>query len=126
MNEFLGVNRNQSPSEIMHQNMFGQNELVSDPSIMAREFNNFFRSKIDNLRNKTDKPPSVCPSQRLKSWLQRDSIDTPEFCLLEISREAFRKIIGQMKGTRVHGVDWIDSFSLKISAPLIEDSLMHP
>ena len=30
-----------------------------------------------------------------------------------------------MKGKRVHGRDEIDSYSLKISAPLIEDSLLH-
>ncbi len=30
-----------------------------------------------------------------------------------------------MKGKRVHGRDKIDSYSLKISAPLIEDSLLH-
>jgi hypothetical protein len=30
-----------------------------------------------------------------------------------------------MKGKRVHGRDEIDSFSLKLAAPLIEDSLLH-
>ena len=29
------------------------------------------------------------------------------------------------KGTRVHGMDMIDSYSLKISAPLFEDCLVH-
>ena len=31
----------------------------------------------------------------------------------------------KMKPKRVHGVDWIDSFSLKIASPLIEDALIH-
>ena len=30
-----------------------------------------------------------------------------------------------MKGKRVHGVDWIDSYSLKLASPLIEDCLIH-
>ena len=30
-----------------------------------------------------------------------------------------------MKGSRVHGVDWIDGYSLKVSAPILEDSLLH-
>ena len=30
-----------------------------------------------------------------------------------------------MKGKRVHGRDEIDSYGLKISAPMIEDSLLH-
>jgi hypothetical protein len=37
----------------------------------------------------------------------------------------FRRIMKKMKPKRVHGVDWIDSYSLKISSPLIEDCLIH-
>ena len=37
----------------------------------------------------------------------------------------FRKIIKKMKPKRVHGVDWIDSYSLKIASPLLEDALIH-
>ena len=31
----------------------------------------------------------------------------------------------RMKGSRVHGVDWIDAYSLKVAGPLIEDCLIH-
>ena len=31
----------------------------------------------------------------------------------------------KFKGSWVHGTDWIDSYSLKIATPLLEDSLMH-
>ena len=31
----------------------------------------------------------------------------------------------RMKPKRVHGVDWIDSYSLKVASPLIEDALIH-
>ena len=31
----------------------------------------------------------------------------------------------KMKPKRVHGIDWIDSYSLKVAAPLLEDSLLH-
>ena len=30
-----------------------------------------------------------------------------------------------MKFKRIHGNDWIDSYSLKLAAPLIEDALIH-
>ena len=31
----------------------------------------------------------------------------------------------KVKPKRVHGIDWIDSFSLQISSPLLEDALIH-
>ena len=37
----------------------------------------------------------------------------------------FRQIMKKFKSKRVHGVDWIDSYSLKIASPLIEDALIH-
>ena len=30
-----------------------------------------------------------------------------------------------MKAKRTHGVDWIDSFSLKLAGPILEESLIH-
>ena len=36
-----------------------------------------------------------------------------------------RKAIKRMKGKRSCGVDLIDSYSLKLAAPLIEDALLH-
>ena len=36
-----------------------------------------------------------------------------------------RKIMRRMKLKRVHGTDWIDSYSIKVSSPLIEDCLLH-
>ena len=33
--------------------------------------------------------------------------------------------MSRMKGKRLHGVDWIDAYSLKIASPLIKDSLFH-
>ena len=36
-----------------------------------------------------------------------------------------RKALKRMKGKRVHGRDEIDSYSLKLAAPLIEDFLLH-
>ena len=34
-------------------------------------------------------------------------------------------IMKRMKRKRVHGVDWVDSYSLKVAGPLLEDSLLH-
>ena len=34
-------------------------------------------------------------------------------------------IMKRLKAKRVHGVDWIDSYSLKVAGSLLEDSLLH-
>ena len=125
INDFLGIHKNNTPQNILIKNSNNQQEMVHDPSKMASEFNKYFRTKIDLLRGKTEHPPIIDPAKRLKSWLNREQIVTPEFKLKEINQEAFRKIMRRFKGNRVHGIDWIDSYSLKISAPLIEESLLY-
>ena len=37
----------------------------------------------------------------------------------------FRKLMKKFKSKRAFGVDQIDSYSLKLAAPLIEDALIH-
>ena len=45
--------------------------------------------------------------------------------LSPINHESLRSYVKQLKGGRSSGIDDIDSFSLKLSAPLIEDVLLH-
>ena len=119
--EILGINHNLSPTVIKKRNENGEVELVTNPLKLANMFNKFFRKKVETLRAKTDKPPTIPPTERLSRWLaQRDS-PPPLFEL----HTMLRKIMKKMKPKRVHGVDWIDSFSLKIASPLIEECLMH-
>ena len=49
----------------------------------------------------------------------------PTFKLQKINLQTLRKILKRMKGKRSHGMDNIDSYSLKLAGPLIEDSLLH-
>ena len=49
----------------------------------------------------------------------------PVFNFREISRTDFRKLLRRFKPKKVHGCDWIDAFTLKLAAPLIEDALIH-
>ena len=58
-------------------------------------------------------------------WLEKYNIATPRFQIKEIDKMCFRKLLQKFKGKRVHGVDLIDSYSIKIAAPLIEDALIH-
>ena len=77
------------------------------------------------MREKTNKEPEIAPCERLRKWLAKRPDPPPPFQFKIIDRIGFRKIMKKMKPKRVHGVDFIDSFSLKIASPLIEDALIH-
>ena len=57
--------------------------------------------------------------------LYQEDEPPPPFTLKKIGFPALRKAIKRMKGKRSCGVDLIDSYSLKLAAPLIEDALLH-
>ena len=92
---------------------------------MATIFNKYFRKKVETLRSKTDKPPSLHPARRLEKWLEKRPEPPPPFTIKQVDKATLRRAIKRMKGKRVHGVDNIDSYSIKLASPLIEDSLHH-
>ena len=77
------------------------------------------------LREKTNQQPKVPPELRLQEWLSKRSSPPPPFELKEIDKVQLRRILKRMKARRTTGLDWIDSYSLKLAGPLIEDSLLH-
>ena len=121
----LGDNNNLAPTAIKTTSEKGEVEIVSNPKKLANLFNNFFRSKIKQLREKTDQPPLEPPIERLRKWLSQRTEPPPPFQIKPINKKMLRTIIKKVKAKRVHGVDWIDSFSLKIACPLIEDTILH-
>ena len=121
----LGENVNLSPTVIKNTSESGEVEVVTSPKKLANIFNKFFRKKIQLLREKTNKEPEIAPCERLRKWLAKRPDPPPPFQFKIIDRIGFRKIMKKMKPKRVHGVDFIDSFSLKIASPLIEDALIH-
>ena len=121
----LGMNNNLAPTVIKKKNEHGEVDMVTNPIKMANLFNQYFRKKVEVLREKTNIPPKITPTERLKRWLVTTGTDPPPFWLKPIDKIMFRRIMKKMKATRVHGLDWIDSYSLKISSPLIEDCLIH-
>ena len=125
-NELLGSHKNLAPTAIKEIGMNGEVEIVRNPQKLATMFNKFFRRKVQRLRTKTEsKLPTISPTKRLRTWLQKREQPIPSFNFKEIDKTTFRKIMKKMKSSRVHGVDWIDGYSLKSAGPLIEDSLMH-
>ena len=117
--DILGTNKSLSPTII---NQGGS--MTSNPSKMANIFNDYFLEKVRKLREKTASAPVIDPAQRLKAWIDQKGA-LPEFKLKEINLTTLRKILKRMKGKRSHVVDLIDSFSLKLAGPLIEDALLH-
>ena len=117
----LGSTKNLSPTAVKD----GDGALVTNPSKVASIFNTYFLEKVRLLRMKTNAPPKVDPVTRLQLWLDKRETTPPPFNLQEISRTKLRKLIKKMKGGRASGVDNIDSYSLKLAAPLIEDALLH-
>ena len=77
------------------------------------------REKVCNVAANID------PVQRLRSWLDIRQLPLPEFELKTISKQKLRKIVKKMKGGRSHGVDYIDSYSLKLAYPIIEEAIYH-
>ena len=102
----------------------GVTDIVTNPQKLVKIFNKFFRDKIKKLRAKSNNHPSCPPTERLQKWLDSRDQPPPPFSLKEIDRSTLRIIMKRMKSKRVHGVDWIDSYSLKIASPLLEDSLL--
>ena len=80
---------------------------------------------MKKLRNNTNQRPTIPPTQRLRSWLDKEQIRPPYFDLKGVTSNDFRNIMKKFKGKRTYGTDFIDSYSIKIAAPLIEDCLVH-
>ena len=84
-----------------------------------------FINKVKNLRNNTANFVHGAASERLRSWLRRRETDISNFVLQPICIQKLRKILKKLKGNRSCGNDFIDGFSIKMAAPIIEDILLH-
>ena len=117
----LGITKNLAPTAIKKDD----GEVIRNPEKIANHMNSYFIEKVKKLRSKTNTPPTIDPILRLDQWLNKRAGPLPPFKIKEISRKQLRTLIKKMKGGRSCGVDNVDSFSLKIAAPLIEDALLH-
>ena len=117
--DMLGITKNLSPTTV---NVNGDN--VTNPSKLANIFNQFFIQKVKDLRQKTGSNTTIDPVQRLRTWLEPRG-ELPVFQIKPIDLRVLRRILKRMKGKRSHGIDGIDSFSLKLAGPFIEDALLH-
>ena len=118
--DILGKSITRSPSKINFQN-----SIVTQPKEIANAFSKIFVDKVENLRKQTDRLSTINPISRLKNWISKRPC-IPEFKLEQIDILKLRKVVNKkLKASRSHGADFIDSYSLKLAFPLIEDSILH-
>ena len=67
----------------------------------------------------------ISPVHRLNQWLCKKGKEIPILEFNTITIDDLRKYVNKLKGGQSSGVDDIDSFSLKLAAPIIEDVLLH-
>ena len=118
--EILANRKDLSPRQLVTDN-----GLISSPQEMAGAFNQVFLSKVRRILNGLDINITVDPLVRLRTWLDTNNKHTPNFSFQPINVRDLRRLMKRMKGGRSSGIDEIDSYSLKIAAPLIEDTLVH-
>ena len=122
----VGGEKDLAPSriEIRDDTRGDGKRVIEDPSEMAEVFNEFFTEKVKKLRMKTDTIPKIPPEIRLQRWLENRGKSIERFSLRMIDRMTFRHIMGEMKNSKTHGWDWLDSSILKIVSPILEDSMI--
>ena len=126
VNQILNRKKNLAPTSIEVMNERNICEAVTNPKKLANIFNNHFVEKVEKIRSETAKrEPLISPCERLQRWLEKRDSAPPPFGFTKIGTSEFRDMLKKFKPKKVHGVDWIDSHSLKISAPLIEEALIH-
>ena len=116
----LGVIKNNSPSKLEYNG-----NILTTPKMLATAFSNIFKNKVNNLREKVQDDPKIDPCERVEAWLGQRSEPVGSFQLQPIGIQKLRKLMKKVKRSRSHGRDFIDSYSLKLAFPLIEESILH-
>ena len=118
--QILGQNKDLSPKQIIDNG-----NLISSPLQLAEAFNKIFCGKVQKVKADIVDYIATSPVERLRLWLSTRELPIFPLDLSPITLESLRSYVKKLKGGRSSGIDDIDSFSLKLSAPLIEDVLLH-
>ena len=118
--EIIGENKNLAPTTLVKTDGNGKKKVVKTPGEIVEAFNEYLCDKFKKLREKTNIAPKVPPAERLQRWLEVRRKPVPRFELKRIDKKTFRSIMRRVTPKRVHGVNWIDSFSLKIASLFVD------
>ena len=80
---------------------------------------------MKDLCDQVNDAPDIDPKDRLRNFLQKRNEEISEFNLKKITLVNLRKLLKKRKGNRSSGIDYIDGYSIKLAAPIIEDILLH-
>ena len=123
VNDFLGTSsrsHSSSPTLISYKN-----QTMSAPRDIANSLNQIFVDKVRKLKSGTNDNSNEAAKERLRQWLDNNHPEIESFQLKPINLNKLRKILKKLKGNRSCGIDFVDGFSIKLAAPLIEHILLH-
>ena len=123
VNDYLNTSKrsfSNTPNIIKHNN-----EVHTNPRNIANALNDAFLKKLSDLKKKVNPNVDIDPNIRLQNYLNKRNEEIPEFELKKIDLRKLRKLLKKRKGNRSCGIDYIDGYSIKLAAPLIEDVLLH-
>ena len=117
--ELLGNCRSTFPTQILHNG-----RLLSNPKEIATEVNNFFVSKIRNLKEEFEhQNADEDPIAELRKFLSKKSVPEDGFNLKELNHDDVKKLLKNLKGKKSLGLDWICGYSLKIASVCLHEEL---
>ena len=99
-----------------------ENKVIEDPQVLAEEFNNFFKNKIEKLREGIKRDPTVDPVSKLRQKYKNVGL---LFSLKTVSVQEVRKEINQLKSKTSSGFDGISAEILKLGAEVLAAPLTH-
>ena len=99
--------------------------IYTSPKDIANAINEAFLDKVNKLGKKIPNVTNICPLARLEKYLENKEKPKDQFEIKTINICQFRKLLKKRKANRSSGIDFIDGYSIKLAAPLIEEVLLH-
>ena len=123
VNDYLNTSKrsfSNTPSIIKHND-----KIHTSPRDIANAINGAFLKKVSDLNAEVNVNVDIDPKVRLQKFLDKRIDEIPEFEIKKIDKRKLRILLKKRKGNRSCGIDYIDGYSIKLAAPLIEDILLH-
>ena len=104
---FLKWNNNGPPSKLLNNG-----KLISSPAAIAEIMNQFFVSKVSNLRSNIPASDSDALSTLRKQMENRNCT----FSLKPVHPDQVLKVLCGLKNSKATGMDYLDSYIIKLVA----------
>ena len=101
--------------------LYQNGSLISNPAGLSSTMNEFFISKVNNLRKKIP-PVQSDPLRYLREAMVNRSC---LFTLQPVELAQVKKIIKGLKNSTATGVDYIDTNTVKLGCEILAPALMH-